>query len=498
VIQNLEQDLSSAGYARKLSEQITRSCASRAKEGKWTGGRTPYGYVVGRDRHLTSGDPEYAAAVSGLFTDYDQTDTSLPRLAKTLNKRGVPSPAHVRALGAQARLLRLKEQGEPTDPGNLGAQDPRRKRLERLHRVAALKGKPWTKAAVWSVLTNPLYTGDFYYGRRRQGKYHTVSRERGALERQPVYTRNGKLAQIDLPPGEWLIVPDTHPALVSREVFERVQTKLRGNNLDAEGGKRKRRSLDWPLAGLLECADCQGQMYGLTVPVGRKKSGQEKRAELRKYACGTYLEHGRGRCHFNAALEDEVMRLIFLGLQRRLSDPKTLDAIRHECESVRKGRKRGAASHANALRKRAAQLEKDIRQGLENLGRLPPELLDDVAGQVMRWKEERTRVNAELIQVEAAAAKADEEDRLVDRAMNAFKVLSEKVQKAKGLPQVREALAPLVERVELRFDHRALGKGGRTKSTLASVTVHFQNIGTLLKPIILPSSESSASARPCP
>ena len=316
VIQNLEQDLSSAGYARKLSEQITRSCASRAKEGKWTGGRAPYAYGVGNDRRLILGDPIHVAAVSDLFADYDQTDTSLLRLAQGSNQRGIPSPAHVRALDAEARLLLLKEHGEPIDPGSLDPQDPRRKRLERLHRVAGQKGKPWTKAAVWSVLVNPLYTGDFYYGRRRQGKYHTVSKDRGAREWQPVYTRNGKLKQIDLAPEDWLIVPDTHPALVSRDAFERVQAKLRGSNLWAKGGKRKRRSLDWPLAGLLECADCHGRMYGLTVPVGRKKDGQERRAELRKYACGTYLEHGRDRCHFNAALEDEVMKLIFLVLSQ--------------------------------------------------------------------------------------------------------------------------------------------------------------------------------------
>jgi DNA invertase Pin-like site-specific DNA recombinase len=500
VIQNLEQELSNSGYARKLSEQITRSCASRAREGKWTGGRPPYGYAVGKDRKLTHGDPAHAAAVSGLFADYDQGDTSLPRLAAALNDRGVPSPAHVRALDALARLLRLKEQGQPTDPGSLDPRDPRKKRLEQLHRVAGQKGKPWTKAAVWSVLVNPLYTGDFYYGRRRQGKYHTVSKDRGAREWQPEYTRTGRLRQIDLPPEEWLVVPDTHPALVSREVFDRVQTKLQSNNLRAgEGrGKRKRRNLDWPLAGFLECADCGGPMYGLTVPVGRKKDGQEKRAELRKYACGTYLERGRDCCHYNAALEDEVMKLIFLGLQRRLSDPRTLADLRRSCEAVRKGRKKSVASHATSLRKKADWLEKDIRQGLENLGRLPAELLDDVAGQVMRWKDERAQALAELQEIDAAAAKADEEDRLVDRAMNAFQVLSEKVQKAKGLPQVREALAPLVERVEVRFDHEQLGKGKRTRSTFSSLTVHFRDVGTLLAPVTLASSDSSVCVRPCP
>jgi DNA invertase Pin-like site-specific DNA recombinase len=494
-IQNLEQDFSHSGYAPKLSEQITRSCLSRARQGRLTGGRPPYGYALGADRHLALGVSERAEAVSGLFLDYDQQDTSLNRLAAALNGRGVPSPEHIRALEAEAKLVALKERGWPIDPAPLDAKDPRKKRLERLHRAAGRKGCPWTKSAVWGVLTNPLYTGDFYYGRRKNGKYHTVCTTRGAVERHPTRTRSGRRKADRTPSETWLVVPDTHPALVAREVFWRVQAKLRCNNLDAgPKGKRRRRSLDWPLADFLECADCRGKMYGLTVPVGRKKDGEEQRAELRKYACGTYLEHGRGRCYFNAALEDELMRLIFLGLQKRLSDPGTLDAIRRECEAVRKGRKKGVASQASALRERAAQLERDIRQGTENLGRLPPELLDDVAGQVVRWKKERAQVLADLQQAEAAAGRAEEEDRLVDRAMSAFKVLSEKVQKAKGLPQVREALAPLVERVEVRFTHEPLGKGQRTKSTLEALTVHFRDVGALLHPVTLGSSEKSGTA----
>jgi DNA invertase Pin-like site-specific DNA recombinase len=492
LIQNLEQDLTNQGYARKLSEQITRSCASRARQGRWTGGRPPYGYGVGPDRHLALGDPAHAAAAGWLFETYDRTDTSLIRLAVALNGRGVPSPAHVHALEAEAKLLRLKQQGATTDPGQLAPGDPARKRLERLHRVAGQKGKPWTKVAVWSILVNPLYTGDFYYGRRRQGKYQTVDAERGAVEYQPQYTKGGRLAQVDLDPGSWIVVQDTHPALVDREAFARVRAKLRGNDLRTRGGNRKRRNLDWPLSGLLECCDCKGPMYGITMPVGRKKPGQERRAELRKYACGTYLEKGRDCCHFNAELEDKLMKLIFEGLRRRLSDPETVATLRDVCESMRKGRKKDTTSRLAALRKKIARLEKDIRQGLENLGRLPADLLDDVAGQVRRWKDERAQALAEVQQVEAAAARADEEDQLVDRAMKAFQRLSEKITRARSLPQVREALQPLVDRVELRFGHERLGRGGRTRSTFESLTGHFRDVGTLLAPVTLSSLETLA------
>jgi DNA invertase Pin-like site-specific DNA recombinase len=484
LIQNLEQDLTNSGYAKKVSESVTRSCASRARKGQWTGGRTPYGYIVGPDHHLALGAPEHAEAVSDLFIAYDQTDTSLNRQAARLNKQGVPSPAHLHAMEAEAELVRLKARGEQIDPAHLDPGEPVRKRLERLHRVAAQKGKPWTKSSVWTILSNPLYTGDFYYGRRQAGKYHTVSKEKGSQERGVVLTKNGKVAQVENDASEWFITPDTHPALVSREAFERVKGKLLAANLAApEETRRKRRNLDWPLSGLLECADCHGLMYGLTVPMGAKKNGQEQRAELRKYACGTYLEHGRGRCHFNAVLEEEVMNLIFTGLQERLSDPKTMDAIRRACQAARKGRKKDVASRSSALRKLEAQLKKDIRQGLENLGRLPPELLDDVAGQVLRWKEERTAALAELQELDALAAKADEEDRQVDAAIEAFRLLSEEILAAEELSEVRETLGPLVERVEMRFGHKPLGKGERTKSTLTSLTVHFKDVGTLLKPV---------------
>jgi hypothetical protein len=281
-------------------------------------------------------------------------------------------------------------------------------------------------------------------------------------------------------------------------VFENVQAKLRSNNLREGRGNSRRRTADWPLAGLLECADCHGPMYGLTVPVGRKKDGTERRAERRMYGCSTYQERGRGTCYYNAALESEMMKLIFLGLQKRLSDPATLAELERECKSFGRGRRKDLAAEAAALRDKAAELERDYRQGLANLARVAPQLVKDVEGQVLRWKDEREQVLDELRKVEAAAAKAAEDDQLVSRAMELFQVLSKKARKAEGLPQVREALGPLVERVEVRFDHQPLGNGKRTRSTLSSVTVHFRDIGALLPPVSIRSSGASACARPCP
>src|SRR5262245_29932942 len=55
VMQNIRQDIGRRGYARSISKNVGRSCLERAKQGQWTGGRRPYGYTVGADKHLALG-----------------------------------------------------------------------------------------------------------------------------------------------------------------------------------------------------------------------------------------------------------------------------------------------------------------------------------------------------------------------------------------------------------------------------------------------------------
>jgi DNA invertase Pin-like site-specific DNA recombinase len=95
----------------------------------------------------------------------------------------------------------------------------------------------WSALRVREILKNEQYTGAYVAGRTFQDdngrKYHT-------------------------PPSEWVIIPDKHPAIVSKEVFEQIQT------LHSQG-KRKMQPHNYLLKGKIVCGACgRAMIYGNT------------------------------------------------------------------------------------------------------------------------------------------------------------------------------------------------------------------------------------------
>ena len=86
----------------------------------------------------------------------------------------------------------------------------------------------WPKLRVREILKNEQYTGAYVAGKSYQDesgrKYHT-------------------------PKSEWIVIPDKHPAIVSKEVFEQVQAL-------ASQGKRKMQPYDYLLKGKIVCGTC--------------------------------------------------------------------------------------------------------------------------------------------------------------------------------------------------------------------------------------------------
>jgi len=96
----------------------------------------------------------------------------------------------------------------------------------------------WPTLRIREILKERQYTGDYVAGRTFQdengGKYHT-------------------------PESEWIIIPDKHPAIVSKEIFEQVQTL----NLQS---KRKMQPHNYLLRGKIVCGTCgRAMIYGNTT-----------------------------------------------------------------------------------------------------------------------------------------------------------------------------------------------------------------------------------------
>ncbi len=80
-------------YAKDISKKIKSSLKAKMKEGKWVGGRTPFGYDQDKDNknHLVI-NPEQAIVVKRIF-DMCLEGLSFFKIAKQLTNEGVKTPA---------------------------------------------------------------------------------------------------------------------------------------------------------------------------------------------------------------------------------------------------------------------------------------------------------------------------------------------------------------------------------------------------------------------
>jgi len=195
-----------AEYERTLiAERTRRGRQRRFRAGQmlpWT--RPPYGYRMAADRPRDpSGvtlDPAEAAVVAEMFAWYAEGRRTLHGLVDHLHATGVRSPS----------------------------------------------GKPyWTGASVRGVLRNPTYTGRVYAGRTR---YRDAAIRRSATH--PIGRPHGTAGPV--PEAEWIDVGAV-PAVVTRELFDRVQAKLAANR---SFSARNNKVGTYLLRSLVSCGRC--------------------------------------------------------------------------------------------------------------------------------------------------------------------------------------------------------------------------------------------------
>lgn len=106
--------------------------------------------------------------------------------------------------------------------------------------IRSRTGKPWNPTTVRTMLTNPFYAGTYRYNYRDEtkGKTFSVKDE-----------------------GEWVMVEDHHPAIVTRErqnhIAAILQSRQRGSVGSGETYQRKNTHI---FAGLLKCGCCGSTM----------------------------------------------------------------------------------------------------------------------------------------------------------------------------------------------------------------------------------------------
>jgi site-specific DNA recombinase len=225
-----EQTMMALGLQSK--REITRTrirvrtamAAQTREQGRYLGGRPPYGYRLadagphpnkahaawGRRAHRLEPDPQTAPQVAWIFAQR-LAGHSMARIARALNDAAIPCPS-------------------AADPG----RNPHR------------SGKAWTLHTVRAILANPRYTGRQVWNRQRTDS-DLVDPANTGLGHRPVQRWN-------LPEGWIISARPAHPAIVTEADFITVQ------DLGTRRGPGSLPGRCYLLAGLLRCGPCKRHM----------------------------------------------------------------------------------------------------------------------------------------------------------------------------------------------------------------------------------------------
>ena len=204
-------------YAKDISKKIRVALRTKQKQGLWVGGCPPLGYMIDpNDKNHLVPDPEEDYIVKKIF--------SLALEGKT---------------PYQIRLI-LTEENIPTRAMIKGKVN------NRINHAIESKSGIWNQKTIKGILTNELYTGNMVQNRRSKVNYKIKKVVNNRKE-------------------DWIIVENTHEALVSKNDFQTVGKMLPKTSIRCE--KKIYRLLD----GILFCYECKHRL-GICNP--RKSDGR--------------------------------------------------------------------------------------------------------------------------------------------------------------------------------------------------------------------------------
>ena len=246
-------------HSKTTSKKVKAAKKICAENGKYLGTYAPYGFKKDpENRHKFIIDENTAPIVRRIF--------------------------EMRAGGTPAReiMTRLNEDGI-TPPQEYYYQTKNRKNPRRTNGL-------WADSVVKSILRNEAYIGNLV-----QGKVGTVS------------YKNSKCVRKEQ--EEWIRAENTHPPIISRELWDRVQALLEKNqktSRNKDGGSHL-------FSSILYCADCGFKLRGQTERKDRP-DGTEYRRNY--YTCGNYARSGKAACTLHSISESILVELVIEHIRR--------------------------------------------------------------------------------------------------------------------------------------------------------------------------------------
>ena len=275
------QNMINTLYSKDISRKVSTALKAQMESGEFKKRNLPYGYRWDEEHSNMVFDEETAPIVRKIF-QWKIEGLSLPAIADRLDAMNAPNPE-----------FQKYQVGVRT--GNATAK------------------KIWNKSSLTTILDNPHYVGDTVLGRTLNAIYKGVKNQH--IDRE-----------------EWIVFPNTHEAIISREDFQKVR-EMRNAAARTRVEKMERtEEIRATLINLFEdkivCADCGKKLYFHRKRVDKRKDG----AWYAFYECSSSVKRGNlCTLHYTRQdkLEADVLAAIQLQVKAALNYDKLLAKLRN-------------------------------------------------------------------------------------------------------------------------------------------------------------------------
>lgn len=245
-------------YSRDISKKVRAMIRQKGNSGQSGSSKLPYGYYnTPEDRQTWQIDEAAAKVVRKIFDLYLNQSYGIYEIAKILEAEEIPIPHYHRLLAKGKKV-----------------------EAENLYR--------WNGSVVRYILLHQEYVGDTVNFCTEIKSYKDKSR---------VWNDDDKIK----------VFPNTHPAIIDRETFQRVLDKY-------EKSVRHRKNMHtYIFSDYLYCMDCHSRMYG-------KLSQSHGDSREPTYECATYRK-SKG-CYFHGVPEVYLQAQVLTKIQSVLEFAK--------------------------------------------------------------------------------------------------------------------------------------------------------------------------------
>lgn len=383
-------------YVKDISNKIRSSISAKMESGEYipSASSIPYGYIRNSELATYDIDLDTAEVVKEIYR-LRAEGVSFTKIACVLNEKNIPSPGKIRFLRG-------------------------------LTKAEKYENAVWCRKTVSKICSDQVYIGNRVHG--------TVKRDKVGLDKK----RRKE--------NEWKVIAKAHPAIISDEVYEKVQ-EINLDELQRRKGFEQRIGFNEDyrelFRGKVFCGDCHSVMSA-RKGCARRNAKTPSRIY---YECNNFIESSRTKCANHYVRQETLLKAVTDTLNQQVKIVVDIEQLVEKLNNMPT-----VISYQNAKKDRYQSVfiqRKNMEAKIEQL------LVDLTQGIIDRdeysyMKKQYSKRYNDLLQEETQALSDMREK---DAALSVTGKWLETIRKYQKLPAIDKALMDLlVERIEVFKD----------------------------------------------